>query len=327
MELRLISSKEVSQLLPMSECIELMEQTLSNMARGLCDVTQRQGMWLPEKQGVLGTMPAFDSGIGRFGAKLMSVFPGNHAKGLESHQGIVMLFDENGGKPLAIINANEITAIRTAAVSAVATRHLSNQDSNHLLILGCGVQAYKHIEAILQVRKIDKISVWDLHSTAAEKLAQKVSSKFQINVDIQTGKAAQTNGADIICTLSPAKEPILFGKDLEPGVHVNAVGSCNPMSREIDTPLVLKSKIYVDKKEATFNEAGDILIPMKEGIIDKNHVLGELGEVCIHKIPGRTSSEEITLFEALGIAVEDLAAASYIYDQAIQKEMGVTVNL
>lgn len=327
MEIMTISSKEVTQLLSMAECIEVMETALCNMVSGVCHAPQRQALWLPDKSGLLGTMPAFDTEFGKLGIKIMTVFPGNHKLGKESHQGIIVLFDHKNGQPLAILNAGEITAIRTAAVSAVATRQLALESAADLLILGCGVQAVKHVEAMMSVRPISRIRAWDLYPSAAEKFANKVSLLFNIDVEIQNGDIPVVEEAEIICTLTPSANPVLFGRDLTPGIHINAVGSCTPGTREVDSVAIEKSKVFVDKKEAVLNEAGDLLIPISEGIVKKEHIIGEIGQVCGKKIPGRQSPKDITFFESVGLAVEDLAAASFIYEKAKNKGLSGTINL
>jgi alanine dehydrogenase len=326
-DLLTISAEEVTELLPMKDCISVMGEALINLARRLSSAPLREVIWTSEKSGLLASMPAMDNGLGRFGVKVLSVFPGNHKLGIDSHQGIVVLFDAKQGQPLAIVNAGEITGIRTAAVSAIATRELAREDASDLVIIGCGFQAIKHLEAMCLVRPITRVRAWDLYPSAAESFAEKALSQFGLDVEVQTGEKALVEGADIICTLTPSNEPVLFGQDLTPGVHINAVGSCSPVARELDSEAVIKSRLFVDLIESTLAEAGDILIPIAEGKITKDHIVGEVGQICNGEITGRRSANDITMFEALGLAVEDLAASSYIYEKAITTVRGTMIKL
>lgn len=327
MDLLAISAEEVSELLSMKECISVMEEALTNLARGFSNAPLRQIIQTSDQSGLLASMPAMDNELGRFGVKVLSVFPHNHQLGIDSHQGIVVLFDKKHGQPLAIVNAAEITGIRTAAVSAVATRELAHEDASDLVIIGCGFQALKHVEAMCLVRPIKRIRAWDLNPDVTTSFARKISSLFGLEVEVLGGERALIEGAEIICTVTPAKDPVLFGQDLTPGMHINAVGSCSPTARELDSEAVFKSRVFVDLKESTLKEAGDILIPMSEGKITENHIVGDIGQVCNREIEGRTSHDEITLFKALGLAVEDLAAASYIYEKAKATGHGTTIKL
>ncbi len=323
----MISAKEVAELLSMKDCIDVMEKTFISMSQGFSKFPQRQALRLPDNSGLMGLMPALDTDLGKLSIKAITVFPYNHKSGKASHQGIVALFDDKYGELLSIIDAGEITSIRTAAVSAIGTRLLANKNASDLFIIGCGVQAIKHVEAILLIRPIKKIRAWDLNPDAAESFAAEAYNNFEIRVEIQYGKKAVVEGADIICTLTPSIEPVLFGKDVTSGMHINAVGACSSNARELDTEVILKSKIFVDKKEAALNEAGDILIPMKECSIDKNHELIEIEELYNEGIDGRISSKDITLFKSLGLAIEDLYTANFIYNSALKKQMGTLVAL
>jgi alanine dehydrogenase len=327
MELLLVSSDEVAELLSMEQCVQVMKQALSKLYDGQAICPVRQALQLPDSPNVLGSMPAIDTESKKFGSKLLSVFPHNHTSGYESHQGIVLLFDLEYGRPLAIINAGEITGIRTAAVSAIATDLLARQEANNLAILGCGLQAFKHVEAIRLVRPINRIFAWDLYPTATKKFADKISRNFDLEVEIHEDIRSCVKEADIICTLTPSLVPILFGRDVSEGTHINAVGACSPKARELDTKVVVKSHVFVDQMAATLQEAGDILFPISEGKITENHIVGEIGQLLNQKIKGRNTPEEITIFEALGLAIEDLAAANFIYGNAISAGKGTRINI
>ena len=327
MKFLVISKSEVRTLLPMSECIEVISEALRSLAKGEAIQPLRTAIRLPEKIGVLGLMPAFLGKPKALGVKVISIFPGNVGTEFESHQGAVLLFDPDHGQLQAVIDAGAITAIRTAAVSAVATQLLANQDASDLALLGSGTQACSHLEAMLLVRNIRRVRVWSLPLEHAQKFAVRESARHGITVEFMETARAAVDGADIICTVTSAQEPILFGDWISAGTHINAVGSSNPFARELDTAAVVKSRLVVDRKESVLNEAGDFLFPKKEGAVDDTHILGEIGDILLGKIPGRQNKEEITLFECLGLSVEDVAAAHHVYRKALEKNMGASACL
>jgi alanine dehydrogenase len=313
MEPAIVSKEKVAELLPMSECISLMEKAFRALGRKDCIQPLRSIMSLPNQSGFLGMMPAYSSEIGVMGIKVISIFPGNKTLGSSSHQGTVLLFDAEHGQLLCMLDAGEITAIRTAAVSALATQLLSKKDSKTLAVLGSGEQAESHIEAMMLVRNIETIRLWSRNAEHAGRLASQISSRYSANIIIADKAQDCVEEADLICAVTASPEPILKGEWLAHGVHMNAVGSCTPRTRELDSAAVLKSKLFTDKYESLFNEAGDFIIPKNEGILSDSHVKGELAEILSGEKPGRESNEEITLFKSLGIGIEDLYAAHYIY--------------
>jgi ornithine cyclodeaminase len=311
----------------MAECIELMGEALKSMARGQVILPLRPVMWLPEKVGALGMMPGYLGDLEIMGLKIVSVFPGNHGTEYDSHMGAVMIFEAKHGQPLAIMDATEITAIRTAAVSGVATRLLSREDAGDLAILGSGTQARTHLEAMLLCRTIRRVRVWSRNPENGRLFAERESIRHNLRVESLPTVQAVVQGADIICTTTSSPDPILLGHYLSPGSHINAVGSSVPFARELDTEAVMKSRLFVDRRESTLNEAGDFLIPKKEGAITDSHILGEIGEILLANAQGRKSEEEITLFKSLGLAVEDLASADHIYRKAVARGLGTLVEL
>ncbi len=327
MQILIVNQSEVKQLLPMAECIEVMAEAFKTIARGQAILPLRPVMWLPEKVGALGMMPAYMEDLQIMGLKVVSVFPGNHGTEYDSHMGAVMIFETKHGQPLAIMDATEITAIRTAAVSGVATRLLSREDAGDLAILGSGTQARTHLEAMLLCRKIRRVRIWSRNPENGRQFAGRESRRHNIRVESMPTVQAAVQGADIICTTTASSGPILSGKYLSSGAHVNAVGSSVPFARELDTEAVVKSRLFVDRRESTVNEAGDFLIPKKEGAIQDSHIQGEIGEILLGKVKGRESEEEMTLFKSLGLAVEDLASANHIYKKAIAEGMGTLVEL
>jgi ornithine cyclodeaminase len=327
MEVLVLGHADVHRLLPMSECIEVMSACLGALARGDSILPLRQIMWLPDRRGALGLMPAHVAEPAVMGVKVLSVFPGNSGTPYESHQGAVLLFETRHGRPLAIVDAAGITAIRTAAASALATRLLARTDAGDLTLLGSGTQAERHLEAMGLVRDLRRVRVWSRNPAHAERFARRESERRGLAIEPMPTARAAVEGADLVCTTTAAPEPVLLGEWLAPGAHVNAVGACVPTARELDTEAVVRARLFVDRRESALAEAGDFLIPKREGALDDAHILGELGDVLVGRVPGRTGAREITLFESLGIAVEDVAAAHHVYEKALREGAGTRVDL
>ena len=307
-----LSHADVYRLLTMPACIELMADVLRATSRGGAVLPLRSAVWMPDRTGMLGLMPGFLDAPHSLGLKVVSIFPGNHGTGYDSHQGVVMLFDTAHGTPIAILDASSITAIRTAAVSGVATRALAREDAGDLAILGAGVQAATHLAAMRAVRSIQRVRVWSRNAAHAQRFADGYSSEGSLRVEVMASARAAVEGADLICTTTAAREPILEGAWLAPGAHINAVGACFAAARELDTAAVARARLIVDRRESTLAESGDFLIAKAEGAFGDDHIAGELGDVLLGSLVGREHDEQITLFDSLGIAVEDLAAAHYI---------------
>lgn len=320
-----LGRQEIETLLPLGECVEVMAETLMALARGEALQPLRQAHWLPDHRGLLGVMPGalldggLDGGLGAvLGVKVVTVFPGNHARGEETHLGSVLLFDSDLGKPLAILDASAVTAVRTAAVSALATRLLAREDASRLALLGSGTQARAHLAALREVRPLRQVRVWSLHPEKARRFAAEESARHGLPVEAAATAEEAVADADVVCTVTSSTEPVLAGSWLPPGAHVNAVGACTPFAREIDTDLVRHARVFVDCRESALAEAGDLLIPIREGAVGEDHIAGELGDLLLGLLPGRRSAEEITLFESLGLAVEDLAAARHVWRKSLR---------
>jgi ornithine cyclodeaminase len=316
----------------MEECIDVMAEVLASLSRGEAIQPLRTIVWTPEGRGGLGLMPGYLAGTeggpaGVLGTKIVTVFPGNHGTELDSHQGVVLLFEAERGRLLAIVDATSVTAIRTAAVSGVATRLLAREGAADLAILGSGTQAGTHLEAMRAVRPIRRIRVWSRSFENAGAFARRESKALGITVEPAGTVQEAVEGASIICTTTSAREPVLEGRWISPGAHVNAVGSSIASARELDTAAVVGSRLFVDRRESTVNEAGDFLFPKKEGAIGDDHIVGEIGGILAGKIGGRRSESEITLFKSLGLAVEDVAAASYIYTRANRAGPGKGIDI
>jgi ornithine cyclodeaminase len=325
-----LTQPEVRRLLPMDVCMDLVQDALATLARGGCANPLRRGMRLPEgsgRAGLIGTMPGYLAEPEALGLKVVGVFPGNHGGEFDAHQGVVMLFDLETGVPSAILDAAEVTAIRTAAASGVATRVLAREDASDLALIGSGVQARTHLEAMRVARDLRRVRVFSPSAENRRAFAALESERTGLEVE-PTGSAREAvEGADLICTTTSAREPVLCGAWIAPGAHVNAAGACVPTARELDTAAVAAARVYTDRAESLRNEAGDFLIPLAEGAITDDHLVGELGDVLLGRAPGRGAPNEITLFESLGIAVEDLAAAQHVLARARAQGVGTAVEL
>jgi len=323
MNVLVVSYADVVRLLPMDACIDVIAEAMRTTCRGDAVLPLRSIVRMPDQTGLIGLMPGFLGSPTSLGLKVVSIFPGNHGTGYDSHQCVVMLFDTQHGFPLAIMDASSITAIRTAAASGVATRALAREDACDLAILGSGVQAATHLAAMRAVRPIRRVRVWS--RTRAH--AQRFADASPIAVEVMETARAAVEGADLVCTVTAAREPVLEGAWLRPGAHVNAAGACFPAARELDTAAVVRSRLIIDRRESTLNESGDFLIPRAEGAIGDDHIVGELGDVLLGRVVGRRSPDEVTLYKSLGIAIQDLAAAHYIYAQAVATGSGASVPL
>jgi ornithine cyclodeaminase len=275
----------------------------------------------------MGLMPSYLGGIETVGVKVIAAFPTNYGTEYDTHQGLVILFDTEHGLLRAILDATSITAIRTAAASGAATRLLSREDAGDLAIIGAGTQAHTHLQAMLSVRKIRRVRVFSLPLEGAHEFAEREGKRHSIKIEVKETAREAVEGADIICTTTTSKEPVIEGVWVAPGTHINAVGAFTPATRELDSALVTKSRLYVDRRESTLSEAGEFLIPKSEGLIGDDHIVGELGEALLGKAPARQSSEEITLFKSLGIAIEDLAAAHYVLQKAREMNAGTWLEI
>jgi len=326
-KVRILSQSVVEELLTMQDCIRLMEQVLMALARGEAILPLRPVLWLPEKNGALAMMPSYLMNPASLGVKVISVFPGNTATEYDSHQGVILLFEPVYGRLLAIVDASSVTAIRTAAVSGAATKILAHEDAADLAILGSGVQAATHLEAMLLSRKIRSVRVWSPNQEHLTRFVQHQTKQHGIPIQATSTAEQAILNADLICAATSSKQPVIQSDWVSPGAHINAVGACVPTARELDTATMVRSRLFVDRIESALNEAGDFLIPKKEGSINDAHILGEVGDVLLGKIKGRNSTEEITVFKSLGIAVEDLASANFLYDRACEMDAGQEVEI
>lgn len=320
-----LSQTDVERLLPMGTCIDLMAETLSALARGETILPLRTILVIPE--GAFAVMPAYLARPATIGAKIITVFPKNHTTEYDSHQGAVLLFDPDNGSLAALMDATSVTTIRTAAASGVATRALARTDASSLAILGAGVQGHSHLEAMCAVRPIKSLRVWSRDARHAQALADAGRDRFGLDARVFDRAADAVRDAHIVCTTTSSTEPVLLGEWLSPGTHINAVGASQPHARELDSAAVVRSRLYADRRESALKEPGDIIVPLQEGEIGPDHIVGEVGEVLIGRAPGRGSDSEITLFKSLGLAIEDLASAAHVYAEAVRTNTGVRVEI
>jgi ornithine cyclodeaminase/alanine dehydrogenase-like protein (mu-crystallin family) len=323
----ILDSEQIARLLPMAECIELMADALASLARGEVFQPLRTIIRPPDARGLLGLMPAYRHGEhGAFGLKAICVFPGNPAIGKDAHQGMVILFSRETGEPLALMNASQITAIRTAAVSAVATRLLARPDAQTLGIIGAGVQARTHLLAVACVREIRAARIACRNRAHAEQLVSEMQEQVPFPIQAVSSNEDAVRDADVVVTATSSSQPVTEREWFSAGAHINAIGTHSPQSREIDTATMAASRIFTDRRESLLNEAGDYVLAAQEGAVTPESVVAEIGELVIGTKQGRTSSSEITLFKSLGLAIEDVVCAEYLFRKATAEDVGTWVD-
>ena len=327
MKVLILAQAEVEALLPVRECIPVMAEALADLARGNVYQPLRMIVMPPKAEGDMALMPCYRSGErAAYGVKTVCFFPGNPARGLDSHQGSVMLLSAETGQLVALMNASAITAIRTAACSGVATQLLAREDANDLAIIGAGVQARAHIEAMAAVRNIKRARVASSRFENAKKFANELRDRCAFTIEPVENVESAVREAELIVTATTASEPILKREWISPGAHLNVVGSSIPTAREIDSATMAAATLFVDRRESTINEGGDYLFALRDGAIGPDHIRAEIGEVLVGNKPGRTSPNEITVFKSLGLAIEDLASADYLYHKARKRKAGTWVE-
>jgi ornithine cyclodeaminase len=322
-----LSERDIAALLPMADAIDVVARAMVGVSKGRANLPLRSIMAVGAGNH-MGIMPGSIGDPPCYGVKLVSLFPGNPAAGYSSHQGAVVLFEAEHGSAVAMMNAGLLTAIRTAAASAVATRALAREDSGILAIVGAGEQARHHLDAMLAVRPVSEVRIAARRREAAEAFAEEASRRHPaLSFITGTDVAAAVAGADIVCTVTAASEPVLFGEWIAPGTHLNVVGASIPSKREIDEEMVARSSIFVDYRPSTFAQAGEIIGAIESGRITKDHVLAEIGEVLCEDRAGRGTRDEITLYRSLGIAAQDLACAAHCLEAARAAGIGTVAEL
>jgi ornithine cyclodeaminase/alanine dehydrogenase-like protein (mu-crystallin family) len=318
----ILGHDDVLAALSPEECADAMAAVLADHARGEALMPLRSMVPFEGAAGFIATMPAWRGGSDPvFSLKSLVIAPGNPARGLDTHQGTVTLFDGETGVPRAILDASAVTSVRTAAVSAVATRALAREEARVLAILGAGVQGRAHLTALLRVRDFHEVRVYSPSREHAQALADGRAA-------VAASAEEAVRGADVIVLATSSPEPVIRRDWLAPGAHVNAIGASVPSSRELDTETVAACALYCDSRESLRHEAGEFRLALEQGAIaGEDHVRGELGEVLAGMAAGRTSADELTVFRSLGLAVEDLAAAERAVSVARERGIGVEVTL
>jgi len=309
--MKIIEAAEVFEKLTMEKCIELMRTALADLESGKAMQPLRSVNKLPHDNS-FGFMPAYLGDHDYFGAKVITAFHRNQGTKYPSHMGYVMMFESEHGSVVGMADAGAITQIRTGAVSAVATDLLAEKDASRLALVGAGAQGRSHLEAMLLVRNIQEVNVYDIIEENAKKFAGEMTVKYGVRINVCSSVEKAVKGADIICTLTPAREAYLKAEWVSPGAHINAVGTFTPVTREVTSELVAVSRLYADQVEAMKRESGEFLIPKQEGLITDDHIIGSIGGLLLQKVPGRENREDITLFIALGLAVEDVICGKYL---------------
>jgi ornithine cyclodeaminase len=326
MKIRALNAAAVRQLLPVDACIDLMRQAMKLVATQGTIQPIRQSLPMPDKRGVISMMPGYTADPPWLGIKVLSVFPSNFGTEFGSHQGFVVLFETKHGVPKAFMDAREITAIRTAAATAVATDALARKDTKTLAIFGYGEQAHTHLEAVPRVRPFERALVWgrDFEKTKRFCAEQAAHHDFEVVAVADPEEAAVP--ADVLCTTTAAKEPFYHSSWLRPGQHLNVVGSSVPTTSEIDVETVAKTRLFVDFKDSALALAGDFRRAKEAGAVTDDHIMGSIGDVLTGQVPGRRSDDEITLFKSLGMVSEDLVSADYILREAERQGVGQLVD-
>jgi ornithine cyclodeaminase/alanine dehydrogenase-like protein (mu-crystallin family) len=324
-EIRVLRGTLVRELLPMQDCIALMAKTMIAVSEGRVVLPLRSVMPMPEI-GMLGNMPGYIADPPCFGVKLVSLMPRNKPPEHSSHLGLVLLFEPEHGCPVALVDAAEITAIRTAAASGLATRLLARPDACDLALLGAGEQAQSHLEAMLCVRRLERIRVWARDSAKARRFAAAEGAKHRVTIETAASVEDAVKDADIVCTLTKAREPILEGGWIAAGCHLNVVGSSIATAAEIDTAAVARARFFVDCRNSTVHEGGEYLRALEAGAISPEHILAEIGEVANGSKPGRLAADDVTLYKSLGIAPQDLASTHFVLERARAAGVGQVVD-
>ncbi|MFD8723114.1 ornithine cyclodeaminase family protein [Streptomyces sp. NPDC059629] len=325
----LIDRATVRELYPVERAMPVMAEAMRRYSGGQVELPLRT-ILRPEKDtGLLGTMPGFVAGEGLagYGLKAMVLKPENPARGLDLHIGVVLVFDPGTGAPLAMMDAGAVTAVRTAAVSGVATEALARPDAGDLAVLGSGVQARSHLEAMHLVRPLRRIRVWSRTAENAEAFRVWADKELGVEVETMATPAAALAGADLVCTTTATREPVVQAADLAPGAHVNAVGASFIDHRELSSEAVAGASFFVDSRESALAESGDLRAPLTEGLVGPGHIRAELGEVLLGTRPGRRERTEITVFKSLGLGVQDVMSGFAVAEEAAARGLGQTFEL
>jgi ornithine cyclodeaminase/alanine dehydrogenase-like protein (mu-crystallin family) len=322
-----LSAEDVCRTLPMPEAVEAMRDAFVQLSSGQVTLPTRQHMDVPCENGVALVMPCHSTVQKYFCVKFITLFRGNRLRGLPLIQSLVILSDGATGEHLAVLDGVAVTAIRTGAASGLATQVLARSDAAAVAVFGGGVQARTQLEAVCHVRPIGRASVYDPEHAAADRFAAEMTERLGLPVRRAETPAAVLEGADVICAATTSSIPIFEDRELPPGAHINAIGSYRPEVTEIPAATVCRARVVVDHRASAMEEAGDLLGPLRQGLIEPSHFSTELGEILLGRSPGRRSGEEITLFKSVGVAIQDLCAAARALENARRLNLGMPLPL
>ncbi|HXG92729.1 MAG TPA: ornithine cyclodeaminase family protein [Blastocatellia bacterium] len=325
----ILTERHLRAALTMRDVIEAVEGGFRALARQCVNVPERLRLDVPSENGVMLEMPALvhseNKSENALGTKIVSVFENNAARGLDVVQAVYLLLNVETGAPLALMEGRFITAIRTAATSAVATKFMAARGPKWLAVFGAGVQARFHIEAMIEVASVEKILICSRTTERASALADESNKRYGMPCEVVSAKEAASN-ANLICACTTAAAPLFDGNLIKPGTHINAVGAFTATTRELDTEAVRRARVIIDENRTAGREAGEILIPLQEGAIESSHIKGTLADLVSGKVAGRESEDEITLFKSCGLAIEDLVTARLAYQRATMERIGLRVD-
>jgi len=326
----LILNKEaVNKSLSHAECVEILADTMKTVSKREVIMPLRQFISIPETQGKFTMMPGYLGDPRCFGVKLVAKYPPKEGSG-SSHIGAVMVFDADTGQPQAMFDGGELTAIRTSSASALATKALAREDSKTLTLLGCGDEARHHVQAILAVRPLTDIIVWGRSTDRVQKFVDDCYKEsivpLSVNIKVEPDAETAVGQADIVCTVTASTQPILKGAWLKSGTHINLVGAAVRNSSEADNDVVERSRFYIDYRDSAMVQAGELLNAIDAGVIDENHIVGEIGDLLMGHCEGRRNSDEITVYKSLGVSAQDLAAGIRAYENAQRDSIGTFVE-
>lgn len=323
----MLSRSDIRELITMEEAIEALRSAHAEFSRGDTAMPVRGVILVPEHQGWFGIMPAFLFGSGAMGLKAVTVHKGNPAKGMPATQGVTLLLDPATGTLLSVMDAGYLTGVRTAAASGVATSLLAREDAREVAILGSGAQGRHHLTAMKTVRKVERVRVYDPNFENAEMFVADMQPTLNATFQVVGSPEEAIRGADIVVATSTARTPIIEYSWLKPGAHINGVGAHSPDVREIAGEVIARARVVVDSREAALQEAGDLMMPIADGLVTAEQLSDELGEVVEGRKPGRTSPDQITVYKSVGIAIQDIAVANLVYQKALKAGAGTEVDL
>jgi len=327
----LLSGNDIQKSISMKEAIQIVENAFFSYSSGKAMIPIRTQIKIPHEDGISLYMPGYIADSGALGIKIVSVFPKNREKNLPIINAFILLIDQQTGIPLAGLEGNYLTALRTGAASGVATDYLARKNSSTVAIIGAGFQARTQLEAVCSIRDIKSVNIYDINEQQSIKYLELMKDKFSnvsLKWTISHSAEKAIENADIICVTTTSKTPVFSGEKIKPGTHINAVGAFTPETQEIDIETLLRAdKIYVDSIEAALKEAGDLIIPIQKGKFDKIKINGEIGEIISKQKIGRENDEEITIFKTVGLSVQDMATGFYIYRKAKKMGLGKEISL